>query len=335
MMGNVVEPPVSEDKIGRANGNLAGVSQSPAVHDISQGLQTFEEQGTFASLIENFRDALFPKKLPPLELTSQPIAVVDRMAVKRDPVSTAISTVLHLALAGIIAFFIYHQVTKPATPPPEVVHLVDADLKPIPLIKASGGGGGGSHEKTPPTKGAPPPPSKTPIVPPTVHIPPEAKLTVPETMNIPKMASTMPNIGDPHGTVGVTLSNGSGGGAGIGTGNGHGIGSGNGEGSGPCDAGNNCFGIDGVDSKPAILYKTDPEFSEEARKAKQQGIVVLCMWITAAGIPTHIEVAQPLGYGLDQSAMKSVALWKFKPATKNGKPVTVSDVCVNVNFRMY
>ena len=59
------------------------------------------------------------------------------------------------------------------------------------------------------------------------------------------------------------------------------------------------------------------------------------MWVTASGTTTHIQIVQPLGFGLDEEAKKSLATWKFKPATKHGKAVTVSDVCVNVNFRMY
>lgn len=337
MGNNVIDPPnIDQQKNDspKVDNSIAGVEPSPAVHDLSEGLLFLKEESTFGSLYENLLDVFFPKKLPPLELTSQPIPVVDRMAVKRDPVSTAISTGIHVLLAGIIVFLVLHHFGVVATTPPPKAVVIDADLTPIKLVKSNGGGGGGSHEKTPPSKGAPPPPSKIPITPPTTHIPDQAKLTVPQTMDIPKMPTTMPNIGLATATA-TLASNGSGGGAGIGTGNGHGIGNGNGEGMGPCSAGNNCFGISGVDKPPVPIYQPQPEFSEEARRAKQQGMVGACMWVNSNGATSHIQIVQPLGFGLDEEAKKSLATWKFKPATKDGKAVTVSDVCVYVNFRMY
>src|SRR3982074_3612268 len=59
------------------------------------------EEGVFSSLWSGGRDVFFPPKRPRLVLESKPIAVVDRMKVKRDPVSTAVSTVIH----GLIILF--------------------------------------------------------------------------------------------------------------------------------------------------------------------------------------------------------------------------------------
>jgi TonB family protein len=152
-----------------------------------------------------------------------------------------------------------------------------------------------------------------------------------------KMPAVFPNIGDPTAKATLIASNGPGFPTGIGAGKNGGIGDKDGPGgaNGHCNPGDNCYGADGVDTEPSVLYKSDPEFSEEARKSKQQGIVVVCMWVTASGTATHIQPVQRLGFGLDESVVKSVATWRFKPATKAGKPVTVSDVCVNVDFRMY
>jgi len=65
-----------------------------------------EELGVFGSLVESLRDVFFPRKLPPLVLESKPIAVVDRMAVKRDPNSTAVAVVLHALVILLIAFLV-------------------------------------------------------------------------------------------------------------------------------------------------------------------------------------------------------------------------------------
>jgi protein TonB len=329
MMGNeVMTPPETGNSTGAGKKNTGAgkkpedITPSSGVHDISQGLQFMSEESTFGSLYENLRDLFFPKKLPPLDLTSQPVPVVDRMAVKRDPVSSAISTGIHLLLVGIIVLFTLHQFGLIATAP-KPVEVVD--LTPPPVIQSMGGGG--AHDKAPPAKGSPPPPSKMPITPPTQIIKnPDPKLPVPVTMDI-KMADThLPLIGLTTGSVGPP-SNGPGSGGGIGAGNGQGIGN--------CVSGDNCYGIDGVDHAPVPIYQPQPEFSEEARKMKEQGMVGACMWVTASGTTTNIKIVQPLGYGLDEEAQKSLAQWKFRPATKNGRPVTVSDVCVFVNFRMY
>lgn len=334
MMGNdVMEKSTAAEKSAAGIAGLEGVTPSPAAQDATQGLMFMPEESTFRSLYENLVDVFFPKKLPPLELTSTPIPVVDRMAVKRDPVSVGISTGIHVLLAGIIVFLVLHHFGIIAAAPKTATVVVD-DLTPVKLMKANGGGGGGSHEKTPASKGSPPPPSKIPITPPTTHPVDNPALPVPVTMDIPKMPSTMPNIGLATSTA-TLASNGSGGGAGIGNGNGHGIGNGNGEGIGPCAASNNCFGISGVDKPPVPIYQPDPEFSEEARRVKQQGMVGACMWVNSNGTTSHIQIVQPLGFGLDEEAKKSLATWRFKPASKDGKPVTVSDVCVYVNFRMY
>ena len=83
------------------------------------------EGGVFSSLVSSFRDVFFPAKLPPLELTSQPIPVVDRMAVKRDPVSTAIAIAVHVVVILLIAVLIAKKVGIITTKAPAVV-LLDA-----------------------------------------------------------------------------------------------------------------------------------------------------------------------------------------------------------------
>lgn len=86
--------------------------------------------------------------------------------------------------------------------------------------------------------------------------------------------------------------------------------------------------------RPAVLiFKKDPEYSEEARKAKYQGTVVLKVDVSAEGKPTHLEAIRSLGLGLDEKAIEAVAQWRFRPATKNGQPVPVQ-LQVAVDFRL-
>ena len=84
---------------------------------------------------------------------------------------------------------------------------------------------------------------------------------------------------------------------------------------------------------PSVLVKVDPEYSEEARKAKYSGTVVLRVDINTSGQVTHATVTRSLGMGLDEKAIEAVTRWKFMPAMKDGKPVDAQSE-VSVNFRL-
>jgi protein TonB len=87
-------------------------------------------------------------------------------------------------------------------------------------------------------------------------------------------------------------------------------------------------------SAPVPIYSPDPKYSKEARHAKYQGICVLWLVVGTDGRPRNIRVSRTLGYGLDEKAIEAVRKWRFKPATKDGKPVAV-EVSVQVNFHLY
>ena len=82
-----------------------------------------------------------------------------------------------------------------------------------------------------------------------------------------------------------------------------------------------------------ILVKVEPEYSEEARKAKFQGAVLLSIVVDAEGRPQNIRVIRPLGMGLDEKAIEAVSKWRFRPGYKDGKAVPVQ-ANVEVNFRL-
>jgi TonB family protein len=84
---------------------------------------------------------------------------------------------------------------------------------------------------------------------------------------------------------------------------------------------------------PLLLQKTEPVYSEEARKAKLQGTVVLYVQIDPTGKAINMRVLRSLGMGLDEMAMEAIKKWKFRPGTKGGKPVTV-EAQIEVNFRL-
>jgi TonB family protein len=87
-------------------------------------------------------------------------------------------------------------------------------------------------------------------------------------------------------------------------------------------------------TSPVPIFDPDPEYSEEARKLKQQGVVVLWVVIGVDGRPQQMKVQRSLGMGLDEKALEAVSKWRFKPAMRDGKPVPVA-VNVEVSFRLY
>ena len=92
--------------------------------------------------------------------------------------------------------------------------------------------------------------------------------------------------------------------------------------------------IGGSIRPPVVTYQVDPEFSEEARKAKFSGNVQVYLWVDEQGNPSHVKVIRPIGMGLDEKAVEAVRQYKFKPAMQNGKPVKV-DLYIDVNFQIF
>jgi len=161
---------------------------------------------------------------------------------------------------------------------------------------------------------------------PTIVVPPQVQLA----------SNNLPNLGDPMSHA-VLPSNGTGSGSGIGEGEGGGIGKGKGPGFGPGEGGGTGGGIFRVGagvSPPRVIYQPEPEFSEEARKAKFQGICTLALVVGADGRPSQIRVQSSLGMGLDEKAIEAVKNWKFEPAMKDGHPVPVA-IAVEVDFHLY
>jgi len=85
---------------------------------------------------------------------------------------------------------------------------------------------------------------------------------------------------------------------------------------------------------PVVITEVDPEFSEEARKAKFSGSVEVYLIVDEMGQPVNVRVARGVGMGLDEKAVEAVKQYRFKPAMKDGKPVKV-DLYVDVNFAIF
>ncbi len=284
----------------------------------------------YKGIVQGIQELIHPVKLPPLELTSKPVD--DLPSLKglyggHESMAGAGSVIIHVAVVALLLFLgslkPVQQAVKEFVPifaPP----LKDFQPKPKPEQSK---GGGGSPQKVAATKGELPKVAPKSFVPPiqTVQNP---KLTVTPTIVAPDLPNIQANnYGDPLGKLGIP-SAGNGLGTGIGPGRGPGVGPGSGGGFG-----GGAYRIGGGVSAPVPIFRPEPEYSEEARKAKWQGAVLLQLVVDENGVPKDIKVVRSLGLGLDQKAIEAVQKWRFKPGLKDGKPVPVS-ANIEVNFRL-
>ncbi|HWD98858.1 MAG TPA: energy transducer TonB [Bryobacteraceae bacterium] len=294
----------------------------------------------YKSLYQNLHDLIKPEKLPPLVVTSRPVPVRDIWGLyNKDPKSRYISVGIHVAVFGLLMFGATNKKVQQMVK--EQVNLIDPNLKPYLPPKQQvmgGGGGGGAREPLPVSKGQLPKPSMKQFTPPRIidHTP---KLAMdPSIIAPPDTPLPQSNInawGDPLAKM-VDGSNGNGFGNGMGNGSGGGVGSGKGGGFGPGEGGGfggGLFRVGGGVSQPAVIYKVDPEYSDEARKAKYSGTVTLSVIVDTEGKARDIHVIKSIGMGLDEKAIEAVQKWKFRPAMKGSTPVNVR-ATIEVNFRL-
>ena len=299
----------------------------------------------YQATLDNLRELVNPPKLPPLDITSKPVAVKSIWDKDGNKGKAGVTSLLvHVSLITLV-LVIGGMKVKDTIKAKESVSLVMPDIAPyVPAPKKKnvmgGGGGGGDRSVLQASKGKLPKISNRQFVPPAAVVNnPQPKLVVEPTIiaqtDAPIPNVNMPNLGNPLGVAGPP-SNGTGSGGGIGSGKGGGIGSGSGAGFGPGSGGGfggGVYKIGGGVSSPVPIFKPEPEYSEEARKAKFQGAVLLSIVIQADGSTSNIRVIRPLGLGLDDKAIEAVAKWKFRPSTKEGRPVAVT-ANVEVNFRL-
>ena len=307
-----------------------------------------EEPSLIGSLLGNVRDFLFPEKLPPLRVTSRPVAVRNIWEKRNNRRTAILSLIVHVVGIGAILAAVYYnpKEVRVTTVPEHVMLITPSDIllpmvvKPGPALQ--GGGGGGTHAKLEAPKGKLPKQAMVQITPPAIEVKNDhPKLAVEPTVMVPdniKLANnTMPTIGDPMAKVAGPASNGVGSGGGIGGGKGTGIGIGTGGGVGAGSGGGyggGVFQVGGGISAPRAIVTPEAEFTEEARRAKLQGTVFLSIVVGADGRPQSIRVKRGLGLGLDQKAIEAVQRWRFEPATKNGHAVAVFST-VEVAFLLH
>lgn len=246
--------------------------------------------------------------------------------------SLPVAIALHLAAFATFSFASYWDVSEVPDPPTHDIFWVTAAPPPPPPSLGTGKPPTEVIEKKPVVVEEKPVIADQPVQPtdaPT-DLPPS---TTSDVMS--DVTSDLPAWGDPNGVkeggvqhggdpdFGVPFSNGDGGpSAGSGTGDPE-----------PEAKNDEPIVVGGAVKKPEILVKTQPRYTELARRAKVQGSVMLKAVIDERGIVTDLQVLKPLPMGLDQSAIDAVSKWRFKPATLHGRPVKVY-FNLTVNFTL-
>ena len=297
----------------------------------------------FTDIRDVIHDTLHPHKI---ESTVAPVEVEEIWSKEKKGVPTLLSAAIHVLVVTLALVPWASSEKKPLKVNETVVMLYvpQALILNLPLTadQSGGGGGGGKRQLTPPSLGNPPRAADKQFVPPDPEPPknPDPSLIVEPTIVAPQLAQlpqiSLLNIGDPLGVPGPP-SSGPGIGGGIGNGQGRGVGEGKGPGLGPGEGGGfggGVFRVGGGVTPPTVIQRIEPQYSEEARKARYQGTVVLEAIVRRDGSCDIIRVVRSLGFGLDENAMQALRQWRFKPGMRNGVPVDVSlNIEVNFNLR--
>jgi len=269
----------------------------------------------YRSLLQNIKDAINPPKLPPLEVTSKPVPVKDIWGLYGSQKKSFMMSTGFQVLAAVLLFTVasskaVQEKVKEYVPLISPIDLAPPPVAPVKPKAMGGGGGGGDRSPLPASKGKLPKQSLRQFTPPMAvvnnlnpKLTMEPSIIVPPDVKLPDCPSCA-NYGDPLGKLGP-LSNGPGSGGGIGSGSGGGVGSGKGGGFGPGEGGGvggGVFKVGGGVTAPSLLFKVEPEYSEEARKAKYQGTVLLYVEVDPSGKAINMRVLHSLGLGLDESS---------------------------------
>ena len=263
--------------------------------------------------------------------------------VSRKPYA-CLSVAIHCLILGV-ALWMQRSLPSSKSIDPKLQFLVHMPAHPILMEgrsqrsgKDAGQGGGGAHRPMPASLGRLPRASNLQITPPTTAVVDRDSILMAEPTIVSAEPTLMPlselkQLGDPFGVAGL-LSNGPGGWGGIGSGHGTGIGASDGAGYGVGLGGS--LGpqkVGGDVTAPSVVYRVEPEYSEQARRARYQGSVILAAIVKRDGTIEILKVLRGLGLGLDENAISALKLWKFNPGMKGGQAVDVA-LNIEINFSL-
>lgn len=274
-----------------------------------------------------------PPPPPPLVVTSKPVDPKELKGLNglyggNESRAAFSSIAIHIGAVLLLFWLGSLKVVQKAAK--EVVTLV-APPPPLKQVQPKSGGGGGGARQPEVKKADIPKPRKVYTPPTTQQF--QTKLEVPSALLDVQLTNDPNDIGN---VTGLSALNGAGYGGGIGNGKGGGIGNGTGPGLGNGSGGGTGGGVykpGGDVTNPIPISRPEPQYSEEARKAKWGGTVLLSLVVDETGHTRDIHVLKPLGLGLDEKAIEAVSKWTFVPGKKGGKPVAVA-AQIEVTFRL-
>ncbi len=84
---------------------------------------------------------------------------------------------------------------------------------------------------------------------------------------------------------------------------------------------------------PKLIHYVEPAFSGSSKEAFTEGLVRISTVVTSEGLPSQCKVVSGLNAEEDRTALEALKQWRFKPGTKEGRPVNVH-VTIEVAFHL-
>lgn len=253
-----------------------------------------------------------------------------------------LSMLFHVAIFAGLLFLFASGRARHKFPAPNPIQDLERSLlsySPPPALRegmASLGrhGGGGAEEPLPARMGELAPLSRMPLAPPRLTHNEPIDLPAPPAVfdpNAPSNVRLVTNLGLPWGKK-DTDSAGPGDGDTIGNGGRDGMGD---DGEGGSGVGDNPGNYANVVSPAACVYCPEPPYSDQARKAKLQGLVTLRVLIGSDGRAKRVQIVKGLGMGLDESALAAIRNWRFAPARDARRQAMASWVTIETRFQLF
>ena len=295
----------------------------------------------FLRVRENLRQLFTAVPLFPSLANGAPIHLLRWEKSARSGRAQSVSAVIHAAIVCAAMILAVHPPGSKRDPLPtggKTPPIISVPAGLLDILRGQdpngGRGSGTGHDLLPPTQGNLPPRSSIQFLKPTLPQNQNPEPPIPPTIldpSAPRELKPVDNIGLPW-MPDRNNSSGRGKGNTIGDGPDDSIGRSPGEEAGT--------GVSRGPYRPGVTwpkcaYCPDPQYSDEAREAKLQGVVTLLVLVGVDGRASQIRVVKGIGLGLDDRAVQAIRGWKFVPALDASRRAVPAWVTVEAVFRLF